>query len=68
MSTPIIAIYYTSMVGDKKNPPTLKASAGFAGIAVIDADPYLGGAGDPPPQYYTNQVCLNAIHRIFTRH
>lgn len=35
VSTPIIPFYYTSMVGDGKNLPTLKATAGFNGIAVI---------------------------------
>ena len=40
VSTPIIPFYYTQMVGDAVSPPTLKASAGFQGIAVIDADPY----------------------------
>jgi glucan 1,3-beta-glucosidase len=37
VSTPIIAIYYTELVGDAKVKPTLKASAGFTGIAVIGA-------------------------------
>lgn len=51
VSTPIVALYYTALVGDKKTPPTLKASAGFSGIAVIDADPYLAGGAN----LYTNQ-------------
>ena len=40
VSKPIIPYYYTQLVGDAINPPTLKASADFAGMAVIDADPY----------------------------
>lgn len=40
VSKPIIQLYYTQLVGDAVNPPTLKASAGFEGMAVIDADPY----------------------------
>lgn len=52
VSKPIVAIYYTALVGDKKKPPTLKASASFSGIAVIDADPYLAGGANQ----YTNQV------------
>lgn len=51
MSTPIIALYYTALVGDKKHPPTLKAKSSFSGIAVIDADPYLAGGAN----MYTNQ-------------
>lgn len=40
VSRPLIPLYYTHMVGDLASPPTLKASAGFQGIAVIDANPY----------------------------
>ncbi|KAF5373032.1 hypothetical protein D9758_001642 [Tetrapyrgos nigripes] len=51
VSSPIIAYYYTQLIGDAKNPPTLLADASFAGLAVIDADPYLPGGA----QWYTNQ-------------
>jgi hypothetical protein len=37
VSAPIVALYYTELVGDARVPPTLKATAGFAGIAVIGA-------------------------------
>jgi hypothetical protein len=37
------AYYYTQLVGDARNPPTILASADFEGIAVIDANPYLPG-------------------------
>ncbi|KAK5659718.1 hypothetical protein OQA88_929 [Cercophora sp. LCS_1] len=40
VSKPIIQLYYTQIVGDAINPPTIKATAGFEGMAVIDADPY----------------------------
>ncbi|KAK3987477.1 pectate lyase superfamily protein-domain-containing protein [Cladorrhinum sp. PSN332] len=40
VSKPIISYYYTQLVGDAVNPPTLKASVDFEGMAVIDADPY----------------------------
>ncbi|KAG6854164.1 hypothetical protein C0991_009816 [Blastosporella zonata] len=53
VSTPIIAYYYTQLIGDAKNPPTLLASASFTGMAVIDADPYIPGGGGA--QYYVNQ-------------
>lgn len=39
------------MVGDAINIPTLKAAAGFQGIAVIDSDPY----EDDGSNWYTNQ-------------
>lgn len=40
VSKPIVQYYYTQLVGDATNPPTLKASSAFSGMAVIDADPY----------------------------
>lgn len=43
VSAPLILYYNTALVGDAKVLPTLKASAGFSGIAVIDADPYIDG-------------------------
>ena len=46
VSAPITMYYYSQMIGDAKNLPTLKATAGFAGIAVIDADPYLAGGAN----------------------
>ncbi|KAG8718155.1 hypothetical protein FRC09_013091 [Ceratobasidium sp. 395] len=53
VSSPIIPYYYTSMVGDAKNPPTLLAAASFSGMAVIDADPYIPGGGGA--QWWVNQ-------------
>lgn len=35
VSTPIIAYYYTQLIGDARTPPTLLASSSFDGIAVI---------------------------------
>lgn len=53
VSTPILMFYYTQMVGDALNPPTLVASADFVGMAVVDADPYIPeGFG---ANWYTNQ-------------
>ena len=38
--TPIIQYYFTQLVGDAVNPPTILASPTFQGIAVIDSNPY----------------------------
>jgi len=54
VSKPIIQYYYTQFVGDANNPPVLKASAGFDGMGVIDADPYVPGV-DYALNWYTNQ-------------
>jgi hypothetical protein len=35
VSSPLVAYYYTQMIGDAKRPPTLLASSGFTGAAVI---------------------------------
>ncbi|KAJ9260282.1 CAZyme family GH55 [Paecilomyces variotii] len=51
VSKPIIEYYYTQMVGDALDIPTLKAAPGFQGIAVIDADPYNNDGSN----WYTNQ-------------
>ncbi|KAJ0420535.1 pectate lyase superfamily protein-domain-containing protein [Aspergillus carlsbadensis] len=51
VSKPIIQYYYTQMIGDAVNLPVLKASADFAGMAVVDADPYT----DDGTNWYTNQ-------------
>ncbi|KAH9484138.1 putative glucan endo-1,3-beta-glucosidase [Psilocybe cubensis] len=53
ISAPIIAYYYTQLIGDAKNPPTLRATSSFNGIAVIDADPYIPGGNGA--QFYVNQ-------------
>ncbi|KAF8178934.1 glucan 1,3-beta-glucosidase [Pholiota molesta] len=58
ISTPIIPYYYTQLIGDAKNPPTLLAAPTFSGMAVIDANPYIpGGEG---AQYFQ---ATNNFHR-----
>jgi glucan 1,3-beta-glucosidase len=51
VSSPLIQLYYTQFVGDAVSPPTLKASAGFKGMAVIDSDPY----DDQGTNWWVNQ-------------
>ena len=51
VSKPIVALYYTQLIGDVTNLPTLKAAGNFAGIAVIDSDPYDNRGNN----WYTNQ-------------
>lgn len=53
VSEPIIQYYYTQFIGDAKQMPTLKASASFEGMGVIDADPYIPGGNGA--NWYTNQ-------------
>ncbi|CAM1505217.1 Fc.00g108540.m01.CDS01 [Cosmosporella sp. VM-42] len=50
VSKPINTHYYTQLVGDFNTVPTLKATANFEGMAVIDADPYVNGVN-----WFTNQ-------------
>ncbi|CAK5264005.1 unnamed protein product [Mycena citricolor] len=53
ISNSIIPYYYTQLIGDAIEPPTLLAAASFSDLAVIDADPYIPGGGGA--QYYVNQ-------------
>ncbi|KAF6741973.1 glucan 1,3-beta-glucosidase [Ephemerocybe angulata] len=53
VSNSIIPYYYTQLIGDAKNPPTILAAASFNDLAVIDADPYIPGGGGA--QYWVNQ-------------
>ncbi|KAH8556533.1 exo-beta-1,3-glucanase [Umbelopsis sp. PMI_123] len=51
ITSPIVMYYYTQLVGNALNPPTLLMAPSFSGIALIDSDPY--GAGGS--QWYQNQ-------------
>ncbi|RDA94781.1 hypothetical protein CP533_4223 [Ophiocordyceps camponoti-saundersi (nom. inval.)] len=51
VTKPIVPYYYTQLVGDAVQLPTLVAGAGFDGIAVIDSDPYADGGVN----WWTNQ-------------
>ncbi|KAL1641801.1 hypothetical protein SLS58_005841 [Diplodia intermedia] len=51
VTKPIVQYYYTQLVGDITDLPVIKGAAGFAGMALIDADPY----EDDGSNWYTNQ-------------
>jgi hypothetical protein len=51
ISAPLVQLYYTQFIGDALDIPTIKATAGFTGIALIDSDPYGSGGVN----WYTNQ-------------
>lgn len=40
ISSSILPAYFTQIIGDANNPPTLKATAGFSGFGLIDGNPY----------------------------
>ncbi|KAJ6012232.1 hypothetical protein N7522_002587 [Penicillium canescens] len=40
ISYPIFDYYYTQIIGDPRNMPVIKATSGFQGGYLIDADPY----------------------------
>jgi glucan 1,3-beta-glucosidase len=57
VSSPIYQYYYTQFVGDPTDKPTIKGLPSFAGIALIETNPYVpGGNGtqwyDGQQQYY----------------
>jgi glucan 1,3-beta-glucosidase len=41
ISAPIVLYYMTNMVGMVQSMPTIKATADFNGLALVDASPYL---------------------------
>ena len=41
VSQPIVALYYTQLIGDARTPPTLLAASTFNGMAVIGVFLYL---------------------------
>nr|POE86516.1 glucan 1,3-beta-glucosidase [Quercus suber] len=51
INAPIQMPYYTQMIGDALNPPTILGAADFSGMALIDADPYT----DTGANWFTNQ-------------
>jgi hypothetical protein len=51
VSTPIIAYYYSQLVGDANDVPVLKATSNFVGMAVIDSNPYDNTGNN----WFTNQ-------------
>jgi len=55
VSKPIEMYYYTQMIGDATELPTLLASSDFVGFAVIDADPYAYLANGSAVNWFTNQ-------------
>ncbi len=55
VSKPITMYYYTQMIGDPTNIPTIQASADFVGMAMIDADPYAYLANGSAVNWYVNQ-------------
>lgn len=40
ISSSILPAYFTQLIGDAASPPTLKATADFAGFGLIDGNPY----------------------------
>lgn len=54
ISGSILPAYYTQLIGDASNPPTLKATANFAGFGLIDGD-----------HYYTSSLNWGATNVFF---
>ena len=58
VSKPIVMPYYTQMVGDAVQMPTIKGLPTFEGIALIDSNPYYPGISNPDGSginWYRNQ-------------
>ncbi|KAI8061631.1 beta-1-3-glucanase [Gongronella butleri] len=58
VSSALIMYYYTQLVGNALNPPTLLAAPNFQGMAMIDTNPYIydqSAPSDESNQWYVNQ-------------
>ena len=58
ISKPMVMPYYTQVIGDAINLPTIKGLSTFEGIALIDSNPYIPGVSNPDGSginFYTNQ-------------
>lgn len=53
VSSPLIMLYYTQFIGDANNLPILRATANFAGIGILDSDPYVAEGNGA--SWYQNQ-------------
>ena len=53
VSSPLIALYYTQIIGDARNPPTILAAPNFTGMAVIGM---LTMQSEPPVYLTTVQM------------
>ncbi|KAL3496443.1 pectate lyase superfamily protein-domain-containing protein [Aspergillus germanicus] len=53
VSSSIIAMYNTQLVGDPSNPPTILAASSFVGLGVISSDVYIDGGNGA--EWYINQ-------------
>lgn len=51
ISQPIVMWYFSQLIGNANDPPTLIAAPSFTGMGLLDSDPYVAGGG----QWYTNQ-------------
>lgn len=51
VSKPVVMLYYTQLIGDASSLPTIKASPGFKGMAVLDSNPY----DDQGNNFWVNQ-------------
>lgn len=64
ISTPIIDQYYTNIIGDPTNLPTIKATAGFSGIALIDGDTYYGDNNPNDPNWISTNVFYRQVRNF----
>ena len=64
ISTPIIDQYYTNIIGDPTNLPTIKATAGFSGIALIDGDTYYGDNNPNNPNWISTNVFYRQVRNF----
>lgn len=64
VSSPIIDQYLTNLIGDPTNLPTIKATSGFNGIALIDGDTYYGDNNPNDPNWISTNVFYRQVRNF----
>lgn len=54
--------YYTSLIGDPLQMPTVRGTPAFFGIGLLDSDVYYSGGAS----WYANQVCYRPRELLYT--
>ena len=64
ISSSIVDQYYTNLIGDPTNKPTIKATAGFQGNGLIDGDKYYGDNNPNNPNWISTNVFYRQVRNF----
>ena len=64
ISSSILDQYYTNLIGDPTNMPTIKATAAFQGNGLIDGDKYYGDNNPNNPNWISTNVFYRQVRNF----